>query len=118
VKPPLKQEKVAYVKALPLSNLDDLPKIKSEIRLGNIVIIRITPLAKKSVEETKIAINDLCDYVKAEGGDIARLGEERIVITPASVKIWRGKPAAESSGTGKSKLSASGPAGKELSISA
>ncbi len=79
----------AYVKALPLQELDDVETIKFEIKAGNILIIRITPLARKSVDETKLAITELTDHVKSIGGDIARLGEERIVITPPGVKIWR-----------------------------
>jgi len=86
-----KAEQSLYVKALALRTLSDMDEIKSEIRLGNVLIVRVTPLAKKSVEETKHAINELCDFIKNEGGDIARLGEERIVITPPSVKIWRSK---------------------------
>ena len=78
-----------YVKALPLQELDDVDSIKNEIGGGNILIVRITPLAKKSVDETKLAITELTDHVKSIGGDIARLGEERIVITPPGVKIWR-----------------------------
>ncbi len=78
-----------YVKALPLQDLDDVEAIKGEISSGNILIVRITPLAKKSVDETKLAITELTDHVKSKGGDIARLGEERIVITPPGVKIWR-----------------------------
>lgn len=78
-----------YVKALPLQELDDVEDIKVEIRAGNILIVRITPLARKSVDETKLAITELTDHVKSIGGDIARLGEERIVITPPGVRIWR-----------------------------
>jgi uncharacterized protein len=78
-----------YVKALPLQELDDVELIKTEIRAGNILIVRITPLARESVDETKLAITELTDHVKSIGGDIARLGEERIVITPPGVKIWR-----------------------------
>lgn len=78
-----------YVKALQLRELTDIALVKDEVRSGNIVILRITPLAKKSVEDVKSAINELCEYVGGVGGDIARLGEERIVITPSSVKIWR-----------------------------
>lgn len=77
------------MKALPLQELDDVDSIKTEIGDGNILIVRITPLAKKSVDETKLAITELTDHVKSIGGDIARLGEERIVITPPGVKIWR-----------------------------
>lgn len=78
-----------YVKALPLQELDDVESIKTEIGTGNILIVRITPLARRSVDETKLAITELTDHVKSIGGDIARLGEERIVITPPGVKIWR-----------------------------
>lgn len=83
-----------YVKALPLQELDDVDEIKAEIAEGNILIVRITSLAKKSVDETKLAITELTDHVKSIGGDIARLGEERIVITPPGVRIWRRENAA------------------------
>jgi len=83
------QHSSIYVKALPLQELDDVETIKGEVRTGNILIVRISPLARKSVEETKLAITELTDYTKSLGGDIARLGEERIVITPAGVKVWR-----------------------------
>ena len=83
-----------YVKALPLQELDDVETIKGEVKTGNVLIIRITPLARKSVEETKLAITELTDYAKSLGGDIARLGEERIVITPAGVRVWRKETAA------------------------
>ncbi len=84
-----------YVKALPLQELDDVETVKGEIRTGNILIVRITPLARKNVDETKLAITELTDHVKSIGGDIARLGEERIVITPPGVKIWRRETVAE-----------------------
>lgn len=89
-----------YVKALPLQELDDVESVKAEVKAGNILIIRVVPLARKSVEETKLAITELTDYVKGLGGDIARLGEERIVITPPGIRIWRREtsgPSAEQS---------------------
>lgn len=58
---------------------------------GNVLIIKITPIAKRSVEETKIAIDQLSNFAKREGGDIARLGEERVILTPPGIKIWREK---------------------------
>ena len=68
-------EAPVFVKALPLQELDDVDMIKVEVKTGNILIIRITPLARKSVDETKLAITELTDHVKSIGGDIARLGE-------------------------------------------
>jgi hypothetical protein len=81
----------AYLKAMPLRDLADLDNIKNEVNSGNIMILRITPLANKSIDDVKRAVNELCEFVESVGGDIARLGEERVVICPPSVKIWREK---------------------------
>lgn len=80
-----------YLRALSLHSLDELEKIKDEVRSGNILIIKIEPLAEKSIEDVKRAISELSEFVKSIGGDIARLGEERIVLTPPSVQIWKEK---------------------------
>jgi len=50
----------------------------------------VTPLAHKDIDNLRKVIEDLYSYVKSSGGDIARLGEERVVITPPNVKIWKG----------------------------
>lgn len=79
-----------YLKAFPLRNLEEIPRIKSDVAKKVIVILRVTPLAQKNVEELKKAVEELYEFSTSVGGDIARLGEERIVITPPGVKIWRG----------------------------
>jgi uncharacterized protein len=78
------------LKALQLRSADDLPKIQEDVAKRTIVILRVTPLAQKSVEELKTAVEQLYEFSTSIGGDIARLGEERIVITPPGVRIWRG----------------------------
>jgi len=80
-----------YLKAMPIRDLSDLDSVKNEVKSGNIVIIRVTPLASKSIDDVKRAVNELCEFVESVGGDIARLGEERVVICPPSVRIWREK---------------------------
>jgi SepF-like predicted cell division protein (DUF552 family) len=80
-----------YLKALPLRNLQDVQVVKRELESGNILILRVTPLAKKSVDDVKKAVNDLYQFTKEIGGEIARLGEERVVIVPSFIKIWREK---------------------------
>jgi len=80
-----------YLKAAPLRELSDLDNIKDEVNSGNILILRITPLANRSIEDVKRAINELCEFVESISGDIARLGEERVVICPSDVRIWREK---------------------------
>lgn len=80
-----------YLKAMPLRDLSDLDGMKNEVKSGNILIVRITPLAGRSIEEVKHAVNELTDFAESVGGDIARLGEERVVICPQNVRIWREK---------------------------
>lgn len=80
-----------YLKAAPLRELSDLDNIKDEVNSGNILILRITPLANRSIEDVKRAVNELCEFADSINGDIARLGEERVVICPSDVRIWREK---------------------------
>ena len=80
-----------YLKAIPLHDISDLNDIKTEIQNGNILILRITPLASKSIEAVKSAVNELYAFTESIGGDIARLGEERVVICPKNIRIWREK---------------------------
>ena len=87
------QSKV-YLKALPLRTLEDVDVVKREVKSGNILILKVSPLAKKSIDDVKKAVSDLVEFTQNVGGDIARLGEERVVITPTPIKIWREKTVA------------------------
>ena len=82
-----------YLKAFPLRKLSDIDLVKQEVNSGNIMILKISPLASKSVDDVKRAVNELYEFTQTVGGDIARLGEERVVVTPSSVRIWREKQA-------------------------
>ena len=79
-----------YLKAVTLRDKSDVAAVKEDIKKHMILIIRVTPLAQKDLEELRKAVEDLYSYTQSAGGDIARLGEERIVVTPPGVKIWRG----------------------------
>src|SRR5208283_4798444 len=80
-----------YLKAMPLKELTDVDNVKNEVKNGNIVILRVTPLANKSIDDVKTAVNQLYEFAESVGGDIARLGEERVVICPKNIRIWREK---------------------------
>jgi SepF-like predicted cell division protein (DUF552 family) len=84
------QKSPVYLKALTLHDISDISIVKEDIKKHMILIIRVTPLAQKDLEELRKVVEDLYSYTQSAGGDIARLGEERIVITPPGVKIWRG----------------------------
>ena len=84
-----------YLKAMPLHDLSDLETVKTEVNNGNIIILKITPLANKNIEDVKTAVNELYQFTESIHGDIARLGEERIVICPEKIRIWREKTPAQ-----------------------
>ena len=79
-----------YFNALTLRDISDITSVKEDIKKHMILILRVTPLAQKDLEDLREVVEDLYSYAQSVGGDIARLGEERIVITPPGVKIWRG----------------------------
>ena len=54
-----------------------------------ILILRVTPLAQKDVDKLRKVVEELYTIAKNSGADIARLGEERIIVTPPGVKIWK-----------------------------
>jgi len=83
-----------YLKALPLRDLEDVDMVKREVKSGNILILKVSPLARKSIDDVKRAVSELLEFTRVVGGDIARLGEERVVITPSWVRIWREKTVA------------------------
>lgn len=80
-----------YLKAMPLKELTDIESVENEVKNGNIVILKVTPLANKSIDDVKNAVNQLYAFSESIGGDIARLGEERVVICPKNIRIWREK---------------------------
>ncbi len=83
------QSNITFVKAFTLRDVKDTESIKNDINKGMILIIRITPLAQKDINLLRDAIDELYNFIRAIDGDIARLGDERIVITPHNVKIWK-----------------------------
>ena len=84
-----KQENSTYLKAITIRDPSDLYSIKEDIKKGMILILRVTPLAQKDVEKLRKVIEELYVIARNSGADFARLGEERIIVTPTNVKIWK-----------------------------
>ena len=83
-----KQEPI-YLKAITLRELGDVYSLKKDIKNKIILIVRITPLAQKDVEGLRKAVEELYSFTKDFDGDMVRLGDERIIVTPPNVKIWK-----------------------------
>ena len=56
---------------------------------NTVMILKVTPIAQESVEELKFTVEELYEFSTRIGGGIARLGDERIVVTPPGVRITR-----------------------------
>ena len=84
-----KQENPTYLKAITIRDPSDIHSIKEDIKKEMILILRVTPLAQKDVDKLRKVVEELYTIAKNSNADIARLGEERIIVTPSGVKIWK-----------------------------
>ena len=83
------QKQETYVKAITIRDPSDIHTIKEDVKKGMILIIRVTPLAQKDVEKLRKVVEELYVIARDSNADIARLGDERIIVTPQGVKIWK-----------------------------
>ncbi len=84
-----KQQSPTFLKAITIRDPSDIHTIKEDIKKDMILILRVTPLAHKDVDKLRKVVEDLYTIAKNSNADIARLGEERIIVTPPGVKIWK-----------------------------
>lgn len=79
-----------YLKVQKLKGFVDIDSAARELSDGNIVILDIKPLADRSMNELKHAVDEMKDICVSMGGDIAGLSEYHLIMTPPRVKIERG----------------------------
>ncbi len=84
-----KQQSPTFLKAITIRDPSDIHTIKEDIKKDMILILRVTPLAHKDVDKLRKVVEDLYTIAKNANADIARLGEERIIVTPPGIKIWK-----------------------------
>jgi hypothetical protein len=84
-----KQENPVYLKAITIRDSSDIHTINEDIKKGMVLILRVTPLAQKDVKKLRKMVEELYVIARDSDADIARLGEERIIVTPPNVKIWK-----------------------------
>ncbi|NUN11873.1 cell division protein SepF [Candidatus Micrarchaeota archaeon] len=75
-----------YVKPIALQTESDLRVVEEELRNRNIVLMNIQPVLRNPTK-FKDMVNRLKDFVKANNGDIARIDEDKILLTPTNWKI-------------------------------
>lgn len=79
-----------YIKPIALQQQTDVELIKKELAAQNIVLLNISEMAKRP-NTLKGIIDELKVYADRQGGDIARIDEDKVLITPAKIKIIKTK---------------------------
>lgn len=76
-----------WVKSYRLEDVADVERVNGELLKGNMVILDIEPLYKKNTIKLRQSISEIKGAVHSMNGDIARLTEQKILITPANIKF-------------------------------
>ena len=81
----------AFVKPVNLNRAEDVQTIVAEAKAGNIVLVNISDLSRKNALKLKEYITNIKHGVHEIDGDIARISTEKVLVTPARVKIIKQK---------------------------
>ncbi len=79
-----------YIKPIALQQESDIALIENELKKKNIILLNIFELSKRP-NTLKNMINSLKEYVNKIDGDIARIDEQKLLLTPKKVKIIKSK---------------------------
>ncbi len=79
-----------YVKPIALESESDVSVIMDELRAKNIILLNVTPMAKQP-NKLKQTIDNVKMFVMKINGDIARIDNDKILLTPSKVKIVKSR---------------------------
>ena len=85
------EEADAFVKPVTLTTDADTNTIVEEAKAGNIVLLNIGELSKRNAIKLKDLVTKIKSGVESIDGDIARISQDRILVTPSKVKIIKKK---------------------------
>ncbi len=75
-----------YVKPVALKDEADIALIEAELEKRNIILLNIAEMSKRQ-NTLKGMIDTLKDYIGKQNGDIAMIDVDKVLLTPAKVKI-------------------------------
>ena len=79
----------ALVKPVSLNTEQDVTVVIEEAKKGNIVLLNIADLSKRNALKLREYVDQIKQTVSSIDGDIARISQEKVLITPARVKIFK-----------------------------
>ena len=81
----------AFVKPVTLQTEADRDLIVEEAKKGNILLVNIADLSKRNAMKLKELVNGIRGGIEDIDGDIARISQDRVIVTPSKVKIIKRK---------------------------
>jgi hypothetical protein len=75
-----------YVKPIAAQSDADVKVVEDELKQRNLVLLNISPIARNAAR-LKAVVGELRKFIVDINGDIARIDEDKILLTPANVKI-------------------------------
>ena len=75
-----------FVKPVALESEADVSVVENELSKGNIILLNFTPISKQQTR-VKNVLGGLKNYVLKIDGDIARIGDTLLLLTPKGTKI-------------------------------
>ena len=84
----------AFVKPVTLSSEADKDVVIEEVKKGNIILLNIADLSKRNALKLRDLVNLIKQQVEQVDGDIARISTDRVLVTPARVKIIKRRESA------------------------
>ena len=79
-----------YIKPLALQQESDLHIIEEELQKKNIILLNISEMDKRPNTQ-KTIVESIKEYITKINGDIARIDQDKILLTPTKVKIIKKK---------------------------
>ncbi|MBI5355337.1 MAG: cell division protein SepF [Candidatus Aenigmarchaeota archaeon] len=78
-----------HIKIAKINSYNDVERIQSLLRDGNVVLAKIKQLKEKDMSELKRAVEKLRRTCVALNGDIAGVDEDYIILTPHYARVAR-----------------------------
>lgn len=79
-----------YVKPIALESDADVSVIMEELKARNIILLNVLPMSKQP-NKLKQTIDNIKSHVTKINGDIARIDNDKILLTPSKVKIVKSR---------------------------
>lgn len=74
-------------KSITMEKFADLQKVKEEMGRNRILIVNMTPILRKSIEQREYTLREIHSYTTSQGFALARMGQGRLLILPPYVRF-------------------------------